>query len=223
LIGLSGEYTRDVTDGTALRAEPGGRGRDARSRLLRTVDVALSQDAATYVVVTALLAGVALRVAVYTSSLMGFDADEAVWGLMARRVLHGEVSTFFWGQNHGGTQEVLLTSLVFAPFGSSVLALRVVPIVLSAVSAYLVWRVGRRTIGEPAARIAAALFWVWPVYSVWKLGHAHGFYASGVLYCALILLLALRLAEENSPRRCRSCRSWPGRSSGSPGSTRESG
>ena len=145
-------------------------------------------------------AGVALRVAVQTSSLGVPDGDEAVWGLMARHVLHGHVTAFFWGQAYGGTQEIILTAPLFAVFGSSMLLARLVPMALVAVAAILVWRIGRRTVGEPAATIAAALFWVWPPYLIWKSDRAHGFYGSGLVLTELVLLLALRLLERPSRR-----------------------
>jgi hypothetical protein len=140
-------------------------------------------------------AGVALRVWAYSSTIGTPNSDEAVVGLMARRVLDGELTAIFWGQEYGGTQEVLLTAPLFAAVGSSWLALRLVPFVLNVAAAVLVWRVGRRTLGEPAATAAACLFWVWPPFNVFVLTHQHGFYASNVVYCALLLLLALRVVE----------------------------
>lgn len=149
--------------------------------------------------VAAAAAGIVLR-AVALWSLGVLDGDEAVWGLMARHALNGELTTFYWGQGYGGTQEVLLTAPLFAVFGTSVIAMRVVPIALTAAAAVLVWRIGRRTIGEPAAAIAAALFWVWPPYLIWKSDRAHGFYGSGLVLTALLLLLVLRLIERRSRR-----------------------
>lgn len=149
---------------------------------------------------TAIAAGLALRVWMLTTSLGTLDADEAVWGLMARHVLDGELSTFYWGQAYGGTHEVFLTAAVFAVAGSSTLALKLVPMALFAVAALLVWRVGRRTVGEPAARVAAVLFWIWPSYAVWKSLRAHGFYGSALVLSLLVLLLVLRLRDEPSRR-----------------------
>jgi 4-amino-4-deoxy-L-arabinose transferase-like glycosyltransferase len=154
----------------------------------------------TVLLAVGVVAGVALRVGLYRSHVMGLDSDEGVWGLMARHVLHGEISAFYWGQGHGGTQEVLLTSVLFAVFGSSTIAMRIVPVLLSAIAALLVWRVGRRTVGEPAARIAAVVFWIFPAYVVWKTEHAHGFYGSGLVYASAILLLALRVEDRGSRR-----------------------
>ena len=142
--------------------------------------------------------GVVLRLIVWLSPLGQYESDEAVWGLMARHALDGELSAFFWGQAYGGTLEVLLTAAVFAVAGSGWIALRLVPIALTALAAVLVWRVGRRTVGEPAAAVAAVLFWVFPFYLVWKSVRAHGFYGSGLVLSLLLLLLVLRLAERRS-------------------------
>lgn len=125
--------------------------------------------------------GIGLRIWVLASPVGALDADEAVWGLMARHVLDGELTTFFWGQAYGGTQETLLTALVFAAAAPSVFALRVVPIAFFAVAAVLVWLVGRRVVSEPAARLAAVAFWIWPSYVVWKSTRAHGFYGAALV------------------------------------------
>jgi Dolichyl-phosphate-mannose-protein mannosyltransferase len=147
------------------------------------------------VVAGAGVAGVVVRVWVYRSSLGVPTSDEAVVGLMVRHLLHGQFATFYWGQAYGGSQEVLLTAPLFWVAGASWLSLRIVPIVLSGVAALLVWRVGRRMIGEPGAIGAAALIWVWPPWMVWAVTHQLGFYASDVVYGALLLLLGLRVVE----------------------------
>lgn len=143
----------------------------------------------------AAVAGVALRFFVYRSMLGAEDSDEAILGLMVRHAAHGHLTAFLWGEAYGGILEVLLTVPVFWLFGSSVLALRVVPIALDVATAFLVWRVGRRTIGEPAARVAAAVYWIWPAWSVYEHVHQVGFYASDCFFTALILLLVLRAKE----------------------------
>ena len=99
------------------------------------------------------------------------------------------------------SQEALLTAPIFAVFGSSWLALRLVPIALSAVTAILIWRVGLRLMGERPAAVAAAIFWIWPPFLIYKLTHQWGFYASGVLYCVLLILLGLRVVEQPSTLR----------------------
>ncbi len=147
-------------------------------------------------------AGVAERVFVYRSSISVPDSDEAVVGLMARHVLQGQFSTFYWGSGYGGTIESVLTAPVFFVFGTSWLALRIVPIILSGVAALVVWRTGRRLYGEPAASVAGGLLWVWPPFLVAHLTQQQsGFYASGLVLGAALILLAVRAVE--APTRLR--------------------
>ena len=155
-------------------------------------------------VLLAAVAGTALRVWVYRSSLGIPDSDEAVVGLMARHFAGGELATYFWGQAYGGSQEVLATVPLFWVAGSGWLTLRLVPIALSAVTAVVVWRVGRRTIGEPAAVVAGCVSWIWPPFVIYKLTHQWGFYASGTLYTGLLLLVTLRMVERPTKLRVAS-------------------
>ena len=149
-------------------------------------------------VLAAIVAGAALRVWVLASPLGTLDADEAIVGLMARHVLDGELSVFYWGALYGGSQDAILAAAVFAVFGSSVVALKLVSVAIFAAAAVLVWRVGRRTVGEPAARIAAALFWLWPPFLVWWSTKERAYFGTGLVLGLLALLLALRLRERDS-------------------------
>ena len=142
-----------------------------------------------------------LRIWVYRSALGIPNSDEAVIGLMARHVIDGEFTTFFWGESYGGSQEALLAVPGFLIAGSGWLALRIVPLGLFLVGLLLVWRIGLRTIGKRGAAAAVALYWVWPPYVIYHVTLAFGFYGSGVVYCALLVLLALRIVER--PDRTR--------------------
>jgi hypothetical protein len=131
----------------------------------------------------------------------GLDADEAVWGLMTARALDGELAVFFWEQAYGGTQEVLLAAPVFLAAGSDAASVRVVPLLLFAIASVLVWRIGRRLLGEPGATAAAVFSAVWPAYLLWKSTRGHGFYGVASV-CALVAVLeAVRLAERPTCRR----------------------
>src|SRR5262249_31928501 len=59
---------------------------------------------------------------------------------------------------------------------------------------------GRRAIGERAGLAAGAIFWIWPPYVLLTTTRA-GFYASNVFYCALVMLLGLRIVERPSRMR----------------------
>ena len=54
-----------------------------------------------------------------------------------------------------------VTALVSC-LGSTAFALKLSTALLSGIVAVLVWRVGRATVGEPAATVGGLLFWVWP-------------------------------------------------------------
>jgi hypothetical protein len=143
----------------------------------------------------AVAAGVVLRVVVYRSAVGNTNSDEALLGLMVIHALHGHLAVFQWAQPYGGTQEVLLTVPIFWLAGPSLLGLRAVPLILDAVASILVWRVGRRTIGERPAVVAALLLWLWPPRAISDTVHAWGFYGSDLVYCSLVLLLVLRAEE----------------------------
>jgi hypothetical protein len=151
-------------------------------------------------VVAGIAVGALERLVLWRSHAGALDGDEAVWGLMARHVLHGHPTTFMWGQAYGGTLETIFSAPLVGLFPGSTVALRVVPVALTAVAAVLVWRVGLRTVGEPAATAAAILFWLWPSYSIWKSMRAHGFYGTGIVASLLVILLVLRL-DAHATRR----------------------
>jgi 4-amino-4-deoxy-L-arabinose transferase-like glycosyltransferase len=146
------------------------------------------------------VAGIVVRVWIYRGVLGIPTADEALVGLWAIHASHGDFTTFFWGLHYGGTQEPLLSVPLFLLFGPSWLALKIVPLVLYGITAILVWRVGRRLFGETAGAVAGAIFWIWPPYNVVNASRP-GFYASDTFYCALLMLLALRVVER--PDRTR--------------------
>ena len=151
--------------------------------------------------VPALIAfGVALRVWMLRTPMGGLDADEAIVGLMARHILEGEFPMFYWGQLYGGPHEPLLTAWFFQIFGSSTLVLKLVAVLLSAVACVLLWRVGKRTVGEPAATVGALMFWIWPPAFVWWTVKSRGFYHAALVIGLGILLLVLRLAKRDSGR-----------------------
>ncbi|MBA2438054.1 MAG: glycosyltransferase family 39 protein, partial [Acidimicrobiia bacterium] len=149
------------------------------------------------VVLVGVVAGIALRIRFLTGRAGVIDADEAIVGLLARHILRGEeLVGFFWGQGYGGTLEPMLVAFVFALVGPRPGALAVVPTVLSAVAALLVWRIGRRTVGHRAAVVGALAMWLWPAYMVWFSTKEKGFYWVCLAVGLALLLVVLRLVEE---------------------------
>lgn len=148
-----------------------------------------------------LVVGLALRIWVLHSRMGGLDSDEAIVGIMARHLLHNhEFHTFYLGQNYGGSQEPMMAAALFALFGSSVVALKSVPIALTMVAVWLVWRVGLRTVGRVPAALAAAVFWVAPSAYVWHTTKERGFYEFTIVAGLFCVLMVLRLVERPSRR-----------------------
>ena len=148
------------------------------------------------------LAGLALRVWVYRAALGIPDSDEAVMGLMVRHARHGELSTFFWGQPYGGTQEVLLTVPVFLLAGTQPArpahrpdrALR-----RGRIPRLAGWVAHDRGARRRCRRRAVLDLAPSTLFLVTR---QQGFYASNLVYGSPLLLLALRAVER--PDRMRS-------------------
>ncbi len=155
-----------------------------------------------WLVAAVVLAAVALRVWILGSPIGRADADETVVGLMARAFLHGDLSVFFWGQSYGGVLEPALLAVLFAVGGASTIALKLVPMLLCGAAAVLVWRVGRRTIGEGPASAAGLLFLVYPPAFIWWSTKERGFYWAALTLGLGVLLAALRIRDASpDPRR----------------------
>ena len=137
-----------------------------------------------------------LRIFVATHRVGMFDADEGVTGLMARHVLEGEIPTFFWDQNYGGSLEAILTAGWFAIAGSSVLALRLVPLAFFVGAAYLIYRAGLLLGGKTGAIASGSIFLTWSGWLVWKSMKAHGYYGVLAITSAAVILLVLQLRRD---------------------------
>ena len=173
------------------------RGHVGRSRSLRE-RFRLPRSLFEWWIAGLVLFGIAGRVSFYTSPFGVPDSDEAIGGLMAKDVLHGHFTAFMWGQAYGGPLETWLAAPVIAVFGPTWLGLRLVPILLTVVACFLVWRVGLRTIGTTGAVTAAAVCWFFPTTMLWKTTHFHVLYASSMVLGLLVLLQVLRMRERPS-------------------------
>ena len=140
-----------------------------------------------------------MRLLLLGSPLGELDADSAVTGLMALHMADGEFPALFWGSPYGGTIESLAGAALFQVLPPSTTVITVVPMLFSAASAVLVWRIGRRLVGERAARLAAAFFWTWPFVFVWYSGRM-GPYQSSLTFTLLAMLLLLRVAQNRGAR-----------------------
>ncbi|MHB8596793.1 MAG: ArnT family glycosyltransferase [Ktedonobacteraceae bacterium] len=87
-----------------------------------------------------LLAALLLRVWLIVRTGGVIDGDEALVGIQAERILHGEFPIYFYGQPYMGSLEAYLVALLFALFGASVWTLRVEPTLLSLLIIWLTWK-----------------------------------------------------------------------------------
>src|SRR6266550_2064047 len=82
--------------------------------------------------------GIRIWLAYHTHGII--DGDEAMVGIQAEHILHGEHPVYFYGQAYMGSLEAYLMAILFALVGSSVWMLRAEPTLLSLLVVYLTWR-----------------------------------------------------------------------------------
>lgn len=139
-----------------------------------------------------LLACLVMRLLVVLTGAGRLDADEAVTGVMAQRILGGDMFVFYAGQEYMGTVEQYAQAVVLALTPDTVGWLRAVPVLLAVVACGLVYMVARRVLSSPwGAVLAAAIFAVGPYYNLLKGTRSHGAYALAVVLCLLGVLVAL--------------------------------
>lgn len=118
---------------------------------------------------------------------------------MARHIWHGQLPAFFWGQADGGSLEAFLVAFSFRIFGINAFALKVVPLCMFGLSAYLAWRIGLRSIGRRASGFAFAILVLGSTMFVWWSTKARGHYSPGLVMELAVILLGFRLVQADSP------------------------
>ena len=129
------------------------------------------------------------------------DGDEAMIGIQAERILHGQFPTYFYGQAYMGSLETYLVAGVFKVFGPSVWGLRAVPTLLSLPLVYLTWRIAREILprDNPAtplyARLCALFAALPPLYDAVAELRAWGGQIEIYIITLALLLSTLELAR----------------------------
>ena len=143
---------------------------------------------------------IAIRLWVLTSALGRIDADEAVTGVMALRILEGDLPAYFGMQNYQGALEQYLQAPVMLVAPTSELALRLVQVALAVAIGALAYLLAQAlTASRWAGVLAAALLAAGPYYFVVKGVKSHGAYAGGAM-AMLLMLVALLALRPSSPR-----------------------
>src|SRR5712692_8391428 len=87
-----------------------------------------------------LLLALAIRVWLVMHIHGTIDGDEALVGIQAEHILHGELPIYFYNQPYMGSLEAYIMAGIFAIVGPSVWALRAEPILLSLIVVWLTWK-----------------------------------------------------------------------------------
>ncbi len=145
------------------------------------------------------LAGAAIRAGLLMADVVPFNSDEAIVGLMARHILRGEWSIFFYGQAYMGSLDAVLVAVGFRLFGIHVAIIRAVQILLASGTIVTTMMLAYRLRpGLLAPIIAGSMIALGPVNVTLYTTVSLGGYGEALLLGNVILLLAADVAREAS-------------------------
>ncbi len=153
------------------------------------------------------LLSILLKLFLLAQDVFPFNADEAVVGLMARHILQGDRPVFFYGQAYMGSLDAWLVSFGFGLFGERVEIIRLVQVLLYAVTVLSAVILGWMLWNDRRIGILAGLFLSIPnvnvtLYTTVSLGG----YGEALLIGNLILITTvyiLRESQKANPRWVR--------------------
>jgi hypothetical protein len=128
------------------------------------------------------------------------DSDQAVFGLMARHMLHGEFPIFQWGYSYMGTLESITAAPLMLVFGRNRFALNLSPTLYSLLFAYACFLIGRQVGGRRVGLWALAFGSFPPTYLIWTCVTARGAYSETLALGTLASYFALRALEAKDDR-----------------------
>jgi len=148
-----------------------------------------------------LIGAVAFKALLLALDAVPFNSDEAVVALMARHILRGEHTWFFYGQAYMGSLDAYLVAGAFALLGESVLAVRVVQVFLFAAVLLTGYLAALQITGDRrAARLTALLLAFPPVLLTLYTTATLGGYGEALLAGNLLLWWGHRLGREDVNR-----------------------
>ena len=125
-----------------------------------------------------------------------FNSDEAVVALMARHILQGQRPVFFYGQAYLGSLDAWLVAGAFRLAGESVVAVRIVQLILYLSFIMIFWRLALDVFANPLpAGVAVWLLAIPAVYVVTYTTASLGGYGELMVLGVLVLWLANRIAN----------------------------
>ncbi|HYX50444.1 MAG TPA: hypothetical protein VE843_11915, partial [Ktedonobacteraceae bacterium] len=132
------------------------------------------------------------------------SGDEALVGIQAEYILHGEHPIYYFNQAYMGSLQAYLLACIFLLTGPSVWAMRVEPMLISLVLIYLTWRFSAaladaaelpprtKMLFMTIATLIAALP---PLYDMIEEMRAKGGYTEAITIMLWLLLCAFRLTQ----------------------------
>jgi hypothetical protein len=127
------------------------------------------------------LVGLVLRLMMVRAPFGVVNSDEAIAGLMARGIRDGHFTTFYWGQNYGGSFEVY----ILASLGLIIpehLAFFFLPALESIFISFLIFQIAKSRLSREVSFLIAAMYLVFPALAVWNNARPMLFYQSTVLF-----------------------------------------
>ena len=123
------------------------------------------------------------------------DSDEAINGLMAKHILsRGDWPIFFSGQAYNGVIYQYLVAPIFALFGVSNLAFKIVPLAISVLFVYLIYLLGKKIADNRLGILAMSLAAFCPPFlNMWNVS-ARSEYVVTLALGTLILILGNEIA-----------------------------
>jgi hypothetical protein len=143
---------------------------------------------------------VALRLVVLGRSEWMTDGDEALTGLMALHILQGDRPVFLNGQSYMGAYQAYVAAGLFAIFGVSTIALKIVPLIGSVAFILSTYMLARRLISPWGACAAGLVAAVPPVYILANMSKAWAPHAEVMAFGNVLILLAIRQHARDARR-----------------------
>lgn len=158
----------------------------------------------------AVAVGLAIRAWLMSTPLAEFNADEGVTGLQAYGVLQGDFRLMVAGNDYGSSTETYLFA-PFLTFWNGVAPLRILPIALSTIAAYAIYRLARPMLGRVPAMLVALIGWTTSGAVALLFLRVYMGYTTGFIALVVALALACRAMRTE---RLVSTAAWAGFAAG---------
>jgi len=147
------------------------------------------------------LLGALLRLGLLLTSQRMVGSEEAIMGLMARRMLFGgESYVFLWGQPYMGSLEAIFALPIFFLFGASSISLKMVPFFFSLLFIISIFILAKLVFDQKVALLSALLVAISPVFLTVFSMLANA-YIENLFYGTVILILAYAIVHKIKDER----------------------